>query len=163
MPHISYDPAKGWPRIMPFLVYRDVAAALEFLSRSFGFVERLRWVDGGGVVRVAEMAVGNGFYIGLTAGEEGHRSPRDLGKPATYTTLVFVDDVDEHREKVRAAGVDVVSEPADRPWGLRQYLVEDLDGHQWEFTQFIADVSPSEWGAVMADNVAADRPGPDQR
>lgn len=157
MPHTSYDPAKGWPSVMPFLVYRDVGAALGFLGRTFGFVERLRWADDEGVVRVAEMAVAPGFYIGLSSGGDNYTSPRDLGKPATHTTLVFVDDVDAHRENVRAAGVDVVFEPADRPWGLRQYVVEDLDGHQWEFTQFVSDVPPSDWGATTPDDAPANR------
>jgi uncharacterized glyoxalase superfamily protein PhnB len=147
MPHPSYDPAAGWPRLMPFLTYRDVAAALDFLSKAFGFTEELRWTDEEGIVRVAEMRVADNFYIGLTAGGEGYVSPRDRGAPVG-STLVFVDAVDEHRELVRAADVDVVSEPADRPWGLRQYVVEDIDGHRWEFTQFLTDVPPASWGAV---------------
>jgi uncharacterized glyoxalase superfamily protein PhnB len=136
---------------MPFLTYKDVGAALEFLSRAFGFVEELRWVDEAGVVRVAEMRVADGFYIGLTAGGEDHATPHELGTSGAHSTLVFVDDVTGHRERLRAAGADAVSEPADRPWGLRQYVADDIDGHRWEFTQFVADVPPSSWGAMTPD------------
>jgi uncharacterized glyoxalase superfamily protein PhnB len=39
-----------------------------------------------------------------------------------------------------------VREPADHPYGERQYNVEDLAGHVWTFTQSIADADPRDWG-----------------
>ncbi len=42
-------------------------------------------------------------------------------------------------------------EPEDRPWGLRQYIAQDLDGHRWEFSQFLRDVPAAEWGATLAE------------
>jgi len=29
-----------------------------------------------------------------------------------------------------------------RSWGLRQYLVEDLGGHRWEFSERLRDIRP---------------------
>jgi hypothetical protein len=33
----------------------------------------------------------------------------------------------------------------------RQYHAEDLGGHQWTFSESIADVAPEEWGGTTAD------------
>ena len=39
-------------------------------------------------------------------------------------------------------------EPTDFEYGERQYSVEDLAGHQWTFSETIADVAPEEWGGI---------------
>ena len=43
--------------VVPILVYEDVAAALNFLTRAFGFKERLRAEHGGSITH-AQMDVG---------------------------------------------------------------------------------------------------------
>ena len=40
-----------------------------------------------------------------------------------------VGDVDKLHEEYVEAGAVVNQEPVDRPWGAREMLVEDLDGH----------------------------------
>ena len=40
------------------------------------------------------------------------------------------------------------SEPADFPYGERQYTAEDPAGHQWTFSETLADVAPEEWGGT---------------
>ena len=46
--------------------------------------------------------------------------------------LVYVDDVDEHYARAKAAGAVILSEPEDGP-PARRYRVEDLEGHRWMF------------------------------
>jgi hypothetical protein len=41
------------------------------------------------------------------------------------------------------------------PWGLRQYTVDDLAGHRWEFAQHMRDVPAAEWGAIMKEQALA--------
>jgi uncharacterized glyoxalase superfamily protein PhnB len=144
----SYDPARGFPRIMPSLRYDDVGAALEWLTRTFGLQEHLRWTGPDGVVRHAEMRVGNAF-VELAGATSDAPSPRALGG-VSHSLVVLVDDVDGHYERARARAAGIVAEPEDKPWGLRQYTAEDLEGHRWEFSQFLRDVSPADWGAVLA-------------
>jgi uncharacterized glyoxalase superfamily protein PhnB len=38
--------------------------------------------------------------------------------------------------------------PQDYPYGERQYSVEDLGSHRWNFSQSIADVDPRDWGGT---------------
>jgi PhnB protein len=144
----SYNPADGFPQIMPSLRYGDVAGALAWLTDAFGFREHLRWTDGNGVVQHAEMRVGEAF-IELSAGSPDHPTPKALGG-VSGALVVMVHDVDSHFARARARGAIVVAVPEDRPWGLRQYTVEDPDGHRWEFSQFLRHVPPQDWGATLA-------------
>jgi len=132
---MPYNIAEGFPRLMPGLRYGDVEAALRWLHEAFGLNEHLRWTDGDGTVRHAEMRIGNAF-IELS---DGH----DAG------LLVFVEDVDAHFERARAAGATITSEPEDKPWGLRQYAAKDPEGNTWGFAQHVRDVDPSDWGAEV--------------
>ncbi len=146
---MSYNPAAGFPRIMPSLRYEDVSAALVWLGRAFGFTEHLRWTDEGGIIRHAEMRLVNAV-IELSAAPEGYRNPKSLGE-VCQTLVVFVDDVDNHYQKAQAAGANIITTPEDKPWGLRQYTVDDLEGHRWEFSQHLRDVPPAEWGAQIME------------
>jgi lactoylglutathione lyase len=51
--------------------------------------------------------------------------------------VVPVDDVDAYAERLTAAGVPLLSGPADRPWGHRTVHVADPDGFVVEFAEEI--------------------------
>jgi uncharacterized glyoxalase superfamily protein PhnB len=136
---MTYNPRDGYPALMPGLRYDDLGAALEWLHETFGIHEHLRWVEPEtGKVRHAEMRAGDDGYIELSDNPENG-------------ILVFVDDVDAHFERARAAGAKIESEPADQPWGLRQYTARDLEGNLWGFAMHVRDVGPSQWGAQLAE------------
>jgi uncharacterized glyoxalase superfamily protein PhnB len=143
-----YNPDDGYPRIVPELVYQDVAAALDWLSTVFGFRETLRHTLDDGRVSHADMDIGGGGVVMLTNVGGELRSPANDGH-VCKKVIVFVDDVDRHFAAVEEAGVETLHEPTDKPWGLRQYLVKDCEGHLWEFSQHVRDVPAQEWGAVM--------------
>jgi uncharacterized glyoxalase superfamily protein PhnB len=140
-----YNPDDGFPRVVPELVYRDVAAALDWLSTVFGFRETLRHTLDNGQVSHADMDTGCGGVVMLT-GAGGELGSPDGGHVCTKV-IVLVDDVDGHFAAVEAAGVEPLQRPTDKPWGLRQYLVKDREGHLWEFSQHVRDVPAQDWGA----------------
>jgi uncharacterized glyoxalase superfamily protein PhnB len=138
-----YDPAEGFPRVVPAIRYADVDAAVDWLSRVFGFRELLRLVDGGRVQH-ADMELEGGLVM-----LEAAAGPRDApaGADARTSVLVHVADVDGHRDRAAAEGATVVLAPESKPWGLRRYRVTDLEGHLWEFVQHVRSVPPRDWGA----------------
>lgn len=146
---MSYNPAKGFPRIMPSLRYEDVGKALAWLSHVFGLKEHLRWVDENGIVRHAEMRIDTAF-IELATAPEGSQTPKRLGQ-VCQSLVVLVDDVDTHYQHAKAGGATIIAVPENKPWGLRQYIAEDLEGHRWEFSQYLRDVEPAEWGAQLME------------
>lgn len=142
---MSYNPESGFPRVAPELVYQDVAAAAAWLTKAFGFRERLRFTLENGTVAHVDMELDGGVIM-LAAGDEDYQNPVALGH-ACCNLVVFVRDVDRHYQHARSAGAKTLSKPATKPWGLRQYRAEDLEGHLFEFSQHIRDVEPEEWGA----------------
>lgn len=60
----------------------------------------------------------------------------DPGGPAGEV-LFLVDDVDAEAERLRAAGVEILTGPVDRPWGHRTLHLLDPDGHVVELAQEI--------------------------
>ncbi len=52
-------------------------------------------------------------------------TPGDAGVAISFG----VDDVDSMNLQAVEAGASIVKEPADQPWGERQSVLHDLDGH----------------------------------
>jgi len=88
-------------------------------------------------------------WIMLRSARPGNSIPAKLGY-GTQSLAVFVEDVDAHFARAKAAGAKIVEELHETEYGERQYGVEDLDGHHWLFSRHARDVSPDEWGATLA-------------
>jgi catechol 2,3-dioxygenase-like lactoylglutathione lyase family enzyme len=56
---------------------------------------------------------------------------------------IIVDDVDAVCEELGQRGVDLISGPADRPWGMRTVTFADPAGHVWEIAQEIPEDAAS--------------------
>jgi uncharacterized glyoxalase superfamily protein PhnB len=134
--------------VLPHIVYQDVAEALAWLTRAFGFTEHYRYGESDGRIQGAQMHLGE-TWIMLRSVRSGEASPAQVGHQ-TQSLTVFVEDVDAHFDRARAAGARIVEELHETLYGERQYGAEDLDGHSWLFSKHARDVSPDEWGAKIA-------------
>ena len=118
--------------ITPYLLYENADAAIDFLSRAFGFEETRRITTPGGEVGHAEMTYHSGeIHLGQPAQPS---SPRSYGGTPVHL-YVYVDDIDAHWMHAREAGAEIVEEPADQPYGERRYHARDPEGHSWYFAQ----------------------------
>ena len=72
-------------------------------------------------------------HLGLAARPPvANAGPR---RPPTGVELVLeVDDLTAEYDRVRTGGWPVDEEPADRPWGLRDFRLLDPDGYYWRIT-----------------------------
>jgi uncharacterized glyoxalase superfamily protein PhnB len=136
------NPPAGYPRFAPYLYYADVAAALAWLSRAFGFEEKVRLPGPDGGIMHAEMTLQDGIIMMGCPGRD-YRSPKALGH-VTQSLYVYVDDVDKHYRNAKDAGAKILEEPREQFYGDRRYGTEDLEGHQWFFAQHVRDPSPEE-------------------
>ena len=134
--------------LLPHLTYQNVADALAWLTRAFGFTEHYRYGEAGGRVEGAQMHVGDAWIM-LNSARPGRASPVQVGCQ-TQSLTVFVDDVDAHFERAKSAGVKIVEDLHETVYGERQYGAEDLEGHRWLFSRHVRDVAPDEWGATPA-------------
>jgi PhnB protein len=142
---MAANPPKDMPRITPYLYYEDVARALAWLARTFGFRERLRMPGPDGSIMHAEMQLADGVVMMGRPGPD-YRNPKRLGQ-VTQSLYVYVDDVDAHFRQAKQAGARITEEPADQFYGDRRYGAEDPEGHQWYFATHVRDVSPEEMKA----------------
>ena len=131
--------------VLPHLVYEDVAGAIAWLAKAFGFTEHFRYGEPGGPVQGAQMHLGDAWIM-LASARPGRASPLRLGGQ-TQSLTIFVEDVDAHYQKAKSAGVKIVEELHETEYGERQYGAEDHAGHHWLFSKHVRDVSPAEWGA----------------
>ena len=133
----------------PYLLYEDCAAMLDWLAEAFGFEEVLRYTGQAGYVNHAEMKLGDGaFYMGDPG--DDYRNPRGLGADTAGVYVELDEDVDALCERARAAGAEIIEEPADQDYGHRRFSARDPEGHQWFFAQPRQQVEPEEWGATPA-------------
>lgn len=134
--------------VLPHVSYQNVADAIAWLSKTFGFTEHYRYGEPGGTVNGAQMHLGNAWIM-LNRAQDGDASPARLGY-GTQSLTVFVEDVDAHFQRAKSAGAKIVEELNETVYGERQYGAEDLDGHHWLFSRHARDLSPAEWGAKIA-------------
>ena len=142
---------KGWPRLTPALFYDDAATAIDWLCRAFGFDVRLKVEGDHGRIEHSELAYGDGLIMVGQAGVNPRRpglafptSPRSAGGANTQTLMLYVDDVDAHCSRARAAGATIFMEPEVHDygpdhWSDRSYGAVDPEGHHWWFTQRLRD------------------------
>jgi uncharacterized glyoxalase superfamily protein PhnB len=140
-PAPATDAERRTPSIYPRLAYRDVLAAIEFLTRAFGFRERreARLEHPGGTL--AWLEVGDGVVMLSASGPEHHDiySPAEVGR-TTSMINVYVEDVDAHFARAVAEGARIVMGLEDMFWGDRRYEALDPDGHRWHFGERLADI-----------------------
>ena len=71
-------------KLLPYLFYEDVAAALTWLANAFGFSERFRLTFPNGVVGHAELELGDGVVM------VGNVGARNRQRPTTVRSSVYV-------------------------------------------------------------------------
>jgi uncharacterized glyoxalase superfamily protein PhnB len=123
--------------VIPELAYPDVAAAAHWLCEVFGFRQRL-------VIGSHRIQICIGDDGAMVVVEGTAHAP-----VAGHVVLVRIADVDAHHAASRRHGARILRAPADYPYGERQYTAQDFAGHQWTFSQTIADVDPAQWGGQL--------------
>jgi PhnB protein len=139
------NPPCGSQRIVPYLLYADASAAIEFLTRAFGFTERVRMPGPDGLVMHCELDMcGEIVMIASAMDSVGTKGPRDL--PAFHAfALVYVNDVDAHHARAAAEGAEIITPPEDQLYGDRTYRARDCEGLMWTFAQHVRDVDPADF------------------
>ncbi len=139
------NPPENMARITPNVFYNDPASALEWLTKAFGFETRMSMPGPDGAIMHAEMRVeDSAIMMSPTSALEQWKSPQSLAGSVTQALYVYVDDVDAHCARARAAGAKISSKLEDMFWGDRTYVVEDLEGHRWTFAQHTREVAPED-------------------
>jgi uncharacterized glyoxalase superfamily protein PhnB len=126
-----------------FLQVHDPDLALEFYRDALGLdvrkdvaKENLRWITvGAGTQPDVELVLTN-FLNGSPADSEAIEAL--VAKGAMNGVHFHTDDLDGVFAKLRDAGAEIVQEPADQPWGVRDGAVRDPSGNLVRIDQVTA-------------------------
>ena len=131
--------------VVPILIYPDVRAAVAWLGGAFGFRERVRI----GESHRAQLSIGADGAV-IVGDVHGELLPPEPGR-VTHLIRVRVEDVEVHCARARDFGAQVLDGPVDREYGERDYTVEDLGGHRWNFSESLSDVAPEDFGCETVE------------
>ena len=130
------NPPPGYTRVCPYLLYEDAAAAVEYLTSAFGFVQRMTATGAAGRAHT-ELVLGEEGLVMLGQAGESFKSPRRLDSYPSVLIHFYVDDVDALHERACAAGADVTQLELS-PAGDRRFTATDPEGQVWVFAQRVA-------------------------
>jgi len=127
------NPPHGYTRVCPYLLYEDASSAVEYLTTTFGFVQRLAQTGAAGRTHT-ELVLGEDGLVMLGQAGESFKSPKRLDAYPPVLTHFYVDDVDALHKRATAAGGDVTDLEMS-PVGDRRFTATDPEGQVWVFAQ----------------------------
>jgi len=142
----------GYDSLIPSLVVRGAAKAIDFYKEIFGATEimRMNMPDGARIAH-AEIKIRNHvLMLGDECPEMGYSAPQQDGKMPPGSVMIYVADVDAVYNKALGHGAKAVMPPADMFWGDRYAKFTDPFGHLWGIATHTRDVSPEECAQAMA-------------
>ena len=118
----------------------DLDATLAFYTQRLGFGVR-QDVPMGPEMRWLTVAAPGDAHELLLAAVDHHIAPAD--RPSTreivakgdLAVFIQVDDLDKTFESLRAAGTEILQEPVDQPYGVRDAAVRDPSGNHLRLSQ----------------------------
>lgn len=112
----------------PVLPVSDVFAAVEYYREILGFAEDLLWGDPPTHGSVTRCRVGIQFT---------KVSPVQAAQAYAGWTFIFVEEIDQLFAEYRANGVVVTQELTSHTHGMREFEIQDLNGHRLRFGQYL--------------------------
>lgn len=117
-----------------FVLVGDPDEALTFYRDALGLELRNdvargehRWITVGAASQPAVGIVLTNFVNGSPSDFE--TVAKLLAKGALYAVNLHADDLDAAFKQLQAAGAEIVQEPTDQPWGVRDCAVRDPSGN----------------------------------
>jgi catechol 2,3-dioxygenase-like lactoylglutathione lyase family enzyme len=121
------------------LIVRDIDATIRFLRTAFPEFKVRRDVRDPRGTRWVHIGTDD-TYIALnqSSGEPKQRWAPYAGVPGVNHLAFEVDDADDLRARMRAAGYKDSTVPNSHPYRKRVYFY-DPDGNDWEFVEYLTD------------------------
>jgi DNA-binding transcriptional MerR regulator/catechol 2,3-dioxygenase-like lactoylglutathione lyase family enzyme len=109
-----------WLHLMPQLPVTDLDRSVAYYQEALGF--RLAWRTADG----SQAALASGDIEMLLLVPWAGDSP-----PPAQSAYVYVEDPDALCAEYQQAGADIADPVASRPYGMRDFVVRDPDGHRF--------------------------------
>ena len=131
-------PAKTPWRIAPYFFVSDVVAPADYYRDKLGFRYDRFW----GEPPMFTIARRDGVAVMLNqVGANGQFQPNPA-YDGRFSVYVDVSDADALHAEFKGKGADIVCEPEDQPYMMREFQLRDLDGHVLGFGHDEEDMEP---------------------
>jgi len=143
----------GYDCLIPYLIVKGAAKALDFYKELFGATELLRMTDPASpVVRHAEIKIRQAvLMLADEMPECGFLSPQATNGSPPSSLLLYLPNVDVVFQKAVAMGAKPLQPPTDQFYGDRMGRFVDPFGHIWSIATHVEDVPPDEMARRAAE------------
>ncbi|CAM3428292.1 VOC family protein [Kibdelosporangium persicum] len=133
-------------QLAPYFGYRDAPAAIDWLSKAFGFEATMQFPDEQGGVAHAELRLGDAVIIVFSDHDGYERAPRqgDTSGQGVYLAVDSEATVDRIHRQATAEGATTIWEPAHSEWNYR-CRVADPEGFEWSFGIHLPGAPQQDW------------------
>ena len=114
--------------VSPSLTVKDLEKSLAWYRDVVGFTVDKRHERDGKLLAVSLKAGDVRILIGQDDGARGLDRVKGEGFSLQFTTAQNIDDV---ANRIKELGGTLDSEPADMPWGVRMFRLQDPDGFKF--------------------------------
>jgi uncharacterized glyoxalase superfamily protein PhnB len=119
----------------PVLLVSNVVAAAKYYGESLGFEGQQFY---GGEPPVFCICSRDGFYLMLAQVDDPSQIvPFWKIREKTCNAYFWVDDADALYEEMKSRGAKMDYGPCTQPYGVREFGIQDLDGHDISFGQIL--------------------------
>lgn len=107
----------------PILNVKNVTVSLDYYCNTLGFQDVFHWShEDTPPWTFAQVRRGN-FFVYLCQGAQGGPGMW------MYLNLASLEDLAALYQEYQAKAAKITEPPTDQPWGMREMLIEDVDGH----------------------------------
>jgi uncharacterized glyoxalase superfamily protein PhnB len=134
------------PMISISLRYADAPRMYDWLIAAFGFEKHAAYYsEDGKTLLHGELRMGDSFI--MLGSSENNAFGKLVSRPAelggtTASPYVATAGIDALCERARAAGAEICMEPTDQPYGSRDFICKDPEGHVWCFGTYRPGAAP---------------------
>lgn len=127
---------EGYTTVTPWIIGKDTAGLMDFLTRAFAAQDMGRMVDEAGRIGHAEMIIGTGRIMMFDA-------PEDWPPTPAFNRL-YLQDAQASFDRAVREGAEPVTRPTHLAFGDAVGRVRDPYGNLWWLQQRLEDVSEEE-------------------
>lgn len=127
---------EGYGTVTPWIISRDTAQLIDFVTQAFGATETGRVHNDDGTIGHAEVRIGDSVVMMFDGRPDWPNTPAHL--------RVYVEDGDAVYKRALEAGASSVTEMTELFWGERVGRVRDPLGNVWWIQDRVAELDPEE-------------------
>jgi uncharacterized glyoxalase superfamily protein PhnB len=119
-------------RQIPFLPVANLKATIKYYTTKLGFSNEWFWEDSDAGCGRDEL------FMLFTLSSDLHKAIMESETPFEITWIV--ESVDAIYEEYAAKKLEIISTPEDKPWGMREFTLIDINGYHLRISQPLNNV-----------------------